>query len=335
MNTGTHNDFYKWGWDDGWFNAPPSIDSTFKVTFRSPQNTRTLREELVTACHLVADRFSKPLMVCFSGGLDSQIVCLALLEAGIPFTPFIMSWKAPDGHAINGDDVKYAMEFCQLHGLVPLTDSEYLEDFLKTKGRDSARNSRIQHYRMLTQTYYADKFKDQYALLICAGNPNFDVRDDELMISAPTSAVQQYFIDNDVQGSAQFLKYTPELFCSQVLNPITRSFVGSFPSLYSVYEENSKTPWWSWRLFTSYVKPMIYQASWGDGLIHRSKRHGFETYDDSFWKTEIHRIGSESFGHRDNEVRMKAGDFVAFAESKSPLNQVWYADGRITHIPVI
>lgn len=334
MNTGTHNDFYRWGWDDGWFNAPPTVDSTFKVSFVTPNNTMPLRDELMRASYLIANRFDKPLLVCLSGGLDSQIVCLALKEAQVPFTPFIMNWKAPNGDLINHDDVQFAHQFCAMHGWEPLTDTAYLEEFLAEKGRNAARSSRIQHYRMLTQIHYADRFKDTHAVIICAGNPSFDVRDGELFISAPTSAVQQYFIDHDVQGSAQFLKYTSELFCSQVVNKIGLAFIGSFPSLYSVYEENSKTPWWSWRLFTSYVKPLIYQANWGDGLIHRSKKHGFETYDDSFWKAEIHRIGSEAFGHHDNEVRMKIGDFMAFAESKSPLHQIWHADGRIDHQPI-
>lgn len=54
-----------------------------------------------------------------SGGVDSELVAHALLEANVKFTTVIFEWTDKHGNIKNSHDLKYAYQFCKNHGLVP------------------------------------------------------------------------------------------------------------------------------------------------------------------------------------------------------------------------
>ncbi len=63
---------------------------------------------------------TKPILLYLSGGIDSELVALALLDAKKEFTAVIFHWTHSDGDRINTDDTAYAMAFCQTHNIVPI-----------------------------------------------------------------------------------------------------------------------------------------------------------------------------------------------------------------------
>jgi rhodanese-related sulfurtransferase len=63
----------------------------------------------------------KPIYLYLSGGIDSELVALALLEAGKEFTPVIFSWMDIGGVIKNTEDAAYAYQFCRQHNLKPLS----------------------------------------------------------------------------------------------------------------------------------------------------------------------------------------------------------------------
>lgn len=73
--------------------------------------------------------FSKPALLYLSGGVDSEVVALAMIDAKKSFTPVIFHWTDSSGKAQNDEDTKYANAFCEKHNLSPLNriiNIEYL-----------------------------------------------------------------------------------------------------------------------------------------------------------------------------------------------------------------
>lgn len=58
---------------------------------------------------------SPKISICLSGGLDSEIVALSFLQAGLPFTPVIWDF----GRDLNQHDTQFAHMFCEHHRLTP------------------------------------------------------------------------------------------------------------------------------------------------------------------------------------------------------------------------
>jgi hypothetical protein len=77
-------------------------------------SSNNYKQELLA--HLAA--YTKPIVLYLSGGLDSELVANALLEANIPFTPVIFRWT--DGVTTqNNEEFQHAFDFCSSHGLTP------------------------------------------------------------------------------------------------------------------------------------------------------------------------------------------------------------------------
>jgi hypothetical protein len=323
MNAGVLNNHYKWGWGNEWYSTPKSPTSKFQISLTSAGTCDSFHDETMRAILDISAKSSKPIVVGLSGGIDSQVICLALMEAKVPFTTCTMRWYSNDGQVINFDDVSYAIKFCRMHNIKHIVDDGNLHNFLSGLGSRAAEDCCLQFYRALTQVFLADKFKDSHTVVIGGGNVVFDIEGDELFVDIDSTVIQQYLLENDIEGTTQFFKYTPELILSQINNETCLAFLDAYQSLYSAYAENSKTPYWSWRLFSSYVKPLIYQTNW-DGLLHRSKQHGFETYDDTYWKKQITDLGGKKFGGVKNTIKIPAKKFLEFMKLPKGTEHIWY-----------
>jgi Asparagine synthase len=324
MNTGVLNDHYKWGWGNDWYSTPSSPISKMQISFTSAGTSGSFHDETINAALALANKSTKPLLVCLSGGIDSQVICLALKEAKIPFTAFTMRWLDNDSQVINNDDVNYAVHFCKMHNISHLLHDACLETFLLGMGSAIAERCCFQFYRLLTHVFIANEFKESHTIIIGDGNVVFDSANGNLVVDIDPTIIQQYFLEEDIDGTAHFFKYTPELLLAQINNETCLAFLDAHESLYSAYIHDSKTPYWSWRMFGSYVKPLIYQTHW-DGLLHRSKQHGFETYDDSYWKKQIHDLGGRKFGGTDNLIQIPAKEFLEFMKSPKGTERIWKA----------
>ncbi len=65
----------------------------------------------------------------YSGGVDSEVVLLAFLEAKVDFTPVIFVWENNKMEALNCHDVQYALKFCARHNLHPVIRTLNVERF--------------------------------------------------------------------------------------------------------------------------------------------------------------------------------------------------------------
>lgn len=59
-------------------------------------------------------------LLYLSGGLDSELVALFMLQSNISFKPVIFKWLDSQGAVANEADITYAFTFCTEHNLIPL-----------------------------------------------------------------------------------------------------------------------------------------------------------------------------------------------------------------------
>jgi hypothetical protein len=71
-------------------------------------------------------KFNNPLLY-LSGGIDSEFVALAMLDAEVKFTPVIFQWVNDSQQVLNTHDILYALDFCNEHHLTPLIRRVNLE----------------------------------------------------------------------------------------------------------------------------------------------------------------------------------------------------------------
>lgn len=76
--------------------------------------------------------FKNPLLY-LSGGLDSELVANAMIDAGINFTPVIFNYIDNHGNVINKEDVDYAYKFCTRNGLFPIFKQLNIKELWSSK----------------------------------------------------------------------------------------------------------------------------------------------------------------------------------------------------------
>lgn len=76
--------------------------------------------------------FKDPVLY-LSGGLDSELVALAMLDAGVKFTPVIFDLVDNQQKILNAHDNQYAYEFCQEHGLLPIAKTINIEELWQSR----------------------------------------------------------------------------------------------------------------------------------------------------------------------------------------------------------
>lgn len=83
-----------------------------------------------------ASRRNKPIWVCFSGGIDSEMVCESLYRQGIHFRVLTIEHTA----GTNRHDIQYAKKWCAAHRveqkIVPLDMAEFIRTEIDAYVRD-------------------------------------------------------------------------------------------------------------------------------------------------------------------------------------------------------
>lgn len=95
----------QYGWGDG--SSDP--EAPFWVKFsRCASQPVEWDKEIRAAAVSLANSTSKPIWICLSGGIDSEVVCEIFQELDIPFRVLTVAFR--DG--VNAHDIKYAHDWC-------------------------------------------------------------------------------------------------------------------------------------------------------------------------------------------------------------------------------
>lgn len=321
---------YKWGWNGEWHNDPV-VNGKFQLAIGSCVNGHmSFRAECISAVNQLANQLTKPILVGLSGGSDSQVACLALREAKVPFTPVIVKLLGPQGGVRNEHDITGAYEFCKLFGLTPRVETLYLREFFRGRGLELAREHCLTNSNTVVQLAMIERVKATHSFIMAGGDVvitklNGEKRDPTTPLISPfgPTPIQQHLIKYNIEGCTKLFMYTPELIASYLNNDIIRGFLVGHKSIYAAFFEAHRDP--AWTCFNYYVKPLFYHAQWPE-LISRKKYTGFERADDLVTEAEVlMNLETERFRPYANTVRIPIIELLEHVISGKGSSKIWTA----------
>ena len=105
----------------------------------------------------------KPILLYLSGGMDSELVAMALLDAGVKFTPVIFSWTDSKGEIQNSSDTDYAFKFCRTHSLLPVVRTVDIEKLWQSdEFRQLSLDARLISAHLTTHVYMIKMIDTDY-----------------------------------------------------------------------------------------------------------------------------------------------------------------------------
>ena len=209
---------------------------------------------------------SKRLILCMSGGLDSEIMAEAFLRANVPFSASIWKYK----NNLNNYDIKHALMFCEKNKIDYEIEECDLELFYENKlhfyyGIKYLCNSP----QIVVHLYFLEKLlkKPNIAVFLpwqppeffyCQNKKKFTLK----IIFFRYLAYYRFFQLNKMNGSAYFIMCRTSLLHSFLKLPITRSIMNqdiNF-SYYSPYK----------------IKTIMYQQG---GFLSKPRKGKFTGFD--------------------------------------------------------
>jgi hypothetical protein len=148
-----------------------------------------LRSNFLESTYNLGKSCGNNIFVSLSGGADSQATCLALQQAGIPFTAAILVFE----HDLNANDTDVAFEFCEKNNIDYITVNIDLMRFLT---RDL--KSYIEKYQCISpqitpQFWFYEKLINEHdATSIIGGGSSPYMRDNEWQFGSSRSQTAWY-----------------------------------------------------------------------------------------------------------------------------------------------
>ena len=240
--------YIKYGWGNKLYGKRENLDKMWVKFDPCTLKPMSWREECIRAVDMMYQSTDKQMLVHFSGGIDSEIICRALLENNHPFKVSIGRFE----NGLNSHDIAYAVKFCKEYNIEYSFIDFDMIDFI---------NTNFYHYRdvkfpnPLWQTcmhkYFLDKgygyqimgeghlylshdllnikkqyYKDPYHFPAAAIRPYTwpkDRRlDDDVYLLVYENAIEvdSYMSEHEIDGCYLFHMFTPELAYSYVTDPI-------------------------------------------------------------------------------------------------------------------
>jgi hypothetical protein len=267
----THNNFFRCGWGDkNTFNFKNKKDLDYWVTYDcAKQMPGTFREECVRAAKLIGEQSKKPILIFFSGGIDSEITVRSFMDANVDFTVCIVNLYY-DNILSNTHDTNFAFSFVKQHNLSVKEIDYNFSNFMNERYIDGVYTYQtwlpgsIIHAELVSMLCkdYLCVFGLGDILLKRARHNGYPDVDGISVISDPKSVTAIHAGALMAEPViAEFLAYTPEQMLSWMLHPDIQTFIKyerAFPIL-DIYN----------------LKPFIYFKMWPDMAV-RPKYSGLE-----------------------------------------------------------
>ena len=279
----SHNNHYKWGWGNEWFNDPivgEKLNTSIGSCIRPHESFRT---EVINTATLLANQFTKPLIIGLSGGFDSQVACLAFREIKYEFRPMILTYvDNSNGSVLNEHDISAAYEFCKKFNLDPMEETLNLEQFYVEQAYRLSKEHCLMNLATMVQLYPINKYNSAYSYIMAGGDPRITFALDKnnevlLVIDMGGVPIQQHLVKNRYEGVTKFFMYTPELLASFVDHDVVRLLNIARVTITESYESEIKDGFVHNSCYGLFYKPLLYVEQWPE-LIQRKKYTGFESY---------------------------------------------------------
>jgi len=188
----------------------------WKVHLKScTQEPNSFHNECIRAAKILYESASSPIVLLFSGGLDSEYMINIFKKAGIDFKVAIISYGAYNTH-----DTAYAFEYCNAHNLSPIIIDVDIDKFI-TSGKiiEIATTAKCCAYQIPSIMYGISKIDG--TVIMANGEPyikNFD-GDWRWEETERVNSYMNWFRDQRLEGTPDFLRYTPEMTAGFLKEP--------------------------------------------------------------------------------------------------------------------
>ena len=227
------------------------------------------KEEIYAAARVIANRANKPIWVCSSGDLDSEIVCRAFFDQGIHFSVLTIEHATGTNHR----DIKYAIEWCRVRGVRQKIVKVDMQIFFTKEVDVYADRYVAEHPFRYFQIKLMEIVEEMGGYAVLAGGEQVYVVDQSestimqedvsLLCTVGTIAPIEWYKDRTTEHEPHFYFRTPELCLSFMRLPLV-AFALNNPESVFRHSANAHT-----------FKRLVYQSIWTDIEI-RYKSDGFE-----------------------------------------------------------
>lgn len=273
-------------------NQNKKIEFSFNPITREPLS---FSSEVIEAARICKEKANGKIVLCFSGGIDSEIVCRALRYVGANFTAITFVYNNWYNHYDINQSIKTYDELGLPKRLIEM-DIEHIIDYkIDEYHSQGYHGNNIYRFMQLEFIKKAYEFGDYP--IICSGEQRFCLKnlDDDIMIShntvlhyankqnetgvfisAGSTNVLEYMKENNLNGNPYFLYTTPELIASYQQIPIID---------FSLKQKN----FYSNPAITYGMKNIAYHNLWPD-LRMRNKSNGFDGIKSEYEKKYTEKL---------------------------------------------
>ena len=204
-------------------------------------------------------------MLLFSGGIDSEFMIRIFTEAAVEFKVGIIDYNGWNTH-----DTKYAYDYCKQHGIDPITVSVDIENLIASgEFENIATNAKCCAHQMIPVMKGLTLFNG--TIIMANGEPYFKNYEGNWQWeeTEKVNAYNNFYNIYDIDGTPDFLRYTPEMVLAFANNSLVKDLV------------NNKLPG---KLSTRTSKNKIYSD--GFNFVTREKYTGWEKIRETAWHDE-------------------------------------------------
>jgi hypothetical protein len=217
------------------------------------------RKEILNTVKLIDKSTTKPLVLCFSGGIDSEIIALALIESKINFSVLTVKHK-------NEHDTKYAEFFCQQHNLkqtiIEIDAEKFYTEGIKKYIQQGYKAVRLFRY---FQLFLLETLEEMGVCgILGSGEQVYCNVNGEICINMDYGYMisLDWCKNNNATHYPYFFMHNPELYASYMKIDFIKEIL-KHPLYFTNHKDNK-----------SAEKMIVSHANWNMG--RRDKFHGFE-----------------------------------------------------------
>lgn len=271
----THDNHFEFGWGKGRFNFANKKQKYWVKFGRAKYFPKSFKDECIRAANLINVNANKPILIFFSGGIDSEIVVRSFLAINVSIEVAIMKLKWKNNDHINKHDTKYAYNFCHKHNIKIHEVTIDIEESFNTFVMNIAKEYTTDRFGIIIQ-HELIRYFPNYHIVFGGGDIKL-IRYRELGEKRPglcilenPLAVQAIEVANSVKTivSDRFFCHTPELMLSWLLEPDVQHWIQYEVALNSYFGSINNHS----------IKSFVLYKIFPD-LEIRPKLNGFETWE--------------------------------------------------------
>jgi len=269
----THNNHFQFGWGNDAFNTDNKFGEFWTKYGRAEYIPTSFRDECVRAAKLIAESAKRPLLLCLSGGINSEMMARSFIEAGIPFEVAVLNYNYRVTTNINDHETKRAVQFIIENKLTCHAATLDIEEYFKNSLPELCSQYKTNKLSKLIVCEIIKQFPDHHCVMggdeLLLQRHRTNGRPGRSGVYAEEELVNIAAIETATNCgttiSSRFFIYTPELMLAYLQNSTVTQWVKYENALHNAFVG-----------VNAYAnKIYVGHDSWPDMTI-RTKYSGFE-----------------------------------------------------------